>query len=159
MKSDEFWKKNLEEYLASQKEYFNTQKQWLENVLEQNKEVGFIFVLQHKPLYSVMKSRVAEVEKRRKFWGDIFERNNVQVFINGHDHHYHHAKKNGVHYITSAGGGAGLYPMDGPIPETVKLSKIEHFMLINIKNNSAVMNVIDIDGNEIERIVVKRRTK
>ncbi len=159
MNSDDFWQKNLEEYLISQKEYFITQKQWLENILELNKEVGFIFIFQHKPLYSVMKSRVAEVEKKRKFWGDIFERNDVQVFMNGHDHHYHHAEKNGVHYITTAGGGAGLYTMDGPIPETVKLSKIEHFVLININDNNAILNVIDIEGNEIDKIMVNRRGK
>ncbi len=126
-KSDEYWQKNFEEYLTVKKQYFNEQKKWLENELEITKEAGFIFVFQHKPLYSVMKSRVVEVERNRKFWGDIFERNNVQVFMNGHDHHYHHAKKTGVHYITTAAGGAGLYQMDGPLPETIKLSKIEAF--------------------------------
>ena len=136
-----------------------TQKKWLENVLEQNKEAGFIFIIQHKPLYSVMKHRVEEAEKRRKFFGDILERNNVQIFMNGHDHHYHHALKNGIHYITTAGGGARLYEMDNPLPETVKLSKTEHFVIININENDAVLNVIDIDGNEIDKITVNRRTK
>jgi Calcineurin-like phosphoesterase/Purple acid Phosphatase, N-terminal domain len=148
--SENFWQKNFGEYFA-------TQKKWLEDVLEQNKEAGFIFVFQHKPLYSVMKSRVAEAERYRKIWGDVFDRYNIQVFMNGHDHHYHHAIKKRVHYITTAGGGAGLYQMDGPIPETIKLSKIEHFVLVSIKDNEAVLNVIDIDGNEIEEIIVERR--
>ena len=66
--------------------------------------------------------------QKAEFWGDIFERHNVQVFMNGHDHHYHHALKNNVHYITSAGGGAPLYNFDSPQPETVKSSKVEHFV-------------------------------
>lgn len=148
--SDKFWDEQF-------KEYFVTQKKWLEKVLEINKEAGFIFVFEHAPLYSIKKSRVAETEKRRKFWGDIFERYNVQVFFNGHDHHYHHAFKNGVHYITTAGGGAGLYKIDAVQPETVKYSLIEHYVLVNINKDDAVLDAIDINGNEIEKIIVKRR--
>ncbi len=150
--SGKFWKDHYEEY-------FVTQKNWLENVLDLHKEAGFVFVFQHKPLYSIKKSRVKDTNKYREFWGDLFERHNVQVFMNGHDHHYHHAMKNGVHYITTAGGGAGLYATDAPQPETVKYSKIEHFVLININESDAVLNVIDIDGNEIDKITVNRREK
>ncbi|MEN8193787.1 MAG: metallophosphoesterase, partial [Bacteroidota bacterium] len=148
--SEKFWKNSF-------KEYFIMQKKWLEKVLEINKEAGFVFVVQHKPLYSIKKSRVEDTNKYREFWGDFFEQHNVQVFINGHDHHYHHAMKNGVHYITTAGGGAGLYETDTPQPETVKFSKIEHFISVNVNIDDAVLNVIDIDGNEIDKIVVKKR--
>lgn len=148
--SEKYWHDTYEEY-------FNTQKKWLENVLELHKEAGFVFVFQHTPLYSVKESRITDAEQRRKFWGDIYERHNVQVFMNGDDHHYHHAMKNGVHYITTAGGGAGLYDIDIPQPETVKYNKIEHFVHISIKENNAVLNVIDLNGNEIDEIVVDRR--
>ena len=151
--SNKFWKKSFEEY-------FTTQKKWLESILEINKEAGFIFVFQHQPMYSIKKSRVEDTNEYRKFWGDLFERHNVQVFMNGHDHHYHHAMKNGVHYITTAGGGAGLYETDSPQPETVKFSKIEHFVSIDINKDDAILNVIDIDGNKIDKItVVRRETK
>lgn len=148
--SDKFWHDAYDEY-------FVTQKKWLEKVLDLNNEAGFIFIFQHKPLYSIMKNRVEEAELARKFWGDIFERHNVQVFMNGHDHHYHHALKNNVHYITSAGGGAPLYDFDSPQPETVKSSKVEHFVNVEVNGNEAVLHVIDINGNEIDNIKVKRR--
>ena len=148
--SDQFWHDTYEQY-------FIMQKKWLEHVLELHKEAGYIFVFQHTPLYSVKESRITDAEQRRKFWGDIYERHNVQVFMNGDDHHYHHAMKNGVHYITTAGGGAGLYDIDIPQPETVKYKKIEHFVHININENDAVLNVIDIDGNQIDKIIVERR--
>ncbi|MCK5456259.1 MAG: metallophosphoesterase [Melioribacteraceae bacterium] len=150
--SNKFWKESFEEY-------FTTQKKWLENVLNINKEAGFVFVFQHHPLYSVKKTRVEDTNEYRKFWGDFFERHNVQVFMNGHDHHYHHAMKNGVHYITTAGGGAGLYEADTPQPETVKINKIEHFVYIDVNTDDAVLNVIDIDGNQIDKITVDRREK
>lgn len=147
---EEFWRKNYGEY-------FSTQKKWLKNVLDLNKEVGFIFVFQHKPMYSVMNRRARDAERFRDIWGDIFEKHNVQAFINGHDHHYHHALKNNVHYITTAGGGAGLYNIDAPLPETVKLSKIEHFVHVKVSTNEAALHVIDIDGNEIDKIIVDKR--
>lgn len=138
--------------------YQETQKEWLEDVLNLNKEAGFVFVFQHLPLYSVKKSRVEESKMARKFWGDIFARHGVQVFLNGHDHHYHHAIDNGVHFITSAGAGAPLYKVDAPQPETVSYKEIEHFVNVEVKESTAILHVIDIDGNEFDTIEVERRS-
>ena len=149
-KRDDFWN-------DSAINYFKTQKEWLEDVLNLNKEAGFVFIFQHLPLYSIKKSRVEESLKNRAFWGDIFSRHGVQVFINGHDHHYHHAIDNDVHFITSAGAGAPLYDIDAPQPETIKYKKIEHFLNIEVKEDNAVIHVIDIDGNEFDTIDIKRR--
>ncbi len=148
--SEKFWHEAFDEY-------FVTQKKWLEKVLDLNHEAGFIFIFQHKPLFSIMKNRVEEAEIARAFWGDIFERHGVQVFLNGHDHHYHHAIKNGVHFITSAGGGAPLYKFDAIQPESVKYKKVEHYMNVEINKENAVLHAIDIHGNEFDTIVVKRR--
>ncbi len=139
------------------KDYFQAQKDWLEKELTRHQDAGFVFIFQHQPLFSIKKSRVEDTNKYREFWGDIFERNNVQVFMNGHDHHYHHAIKNGVHYITTAGGGAGLYETDSPQPETVKFNKINHFVSIDIDIETATLNVIDLEGNEIDKIIVNKR--
>ena len=138
-------------------DYMNTQKQWLENVLKLNRQAGFVFIFQHLPLYSVKKSRVEESKMVREFWGDIFKRYQVQAFINGHDHHYHHALDDGIHFITSAGAGAPLYDIDAVQPETVSYKKIEHFMNIEVNEKNAVLHVIDIDGNEFDTIKIKRR--
>lgn len=149
-KRDQFWHDSGTDYMI-------TQKVWLENVLNLYKDAGFIFVFQHLPLYSVKKSRVEESKMARKFWGDIFARHGVQVFLNGHDHHYHHAIDNGVHFITAAGAGAPLYKVDAPQPETVKYKEIEHFINVEVNKNNAILHVIDIDGNEFDTIEVKRR--
>lgn len=149
-KEDQFW-------YNSGVDYLKTQKEWLEGVLNLHKEAGFVFVFQHLPLYSVKKSRVAESKMAREFWGDIFARHGVQVFLNGHDHHYHHAIDNGVHFITAAGAGAPLYKVDAPQPETVKFKEIEHFVNVEVNKDAAILHVIDINGNEFDTIEVKRR--
>lgn len=151
-KSDQFWEDAFTDY-------FVTQKKWLEGVLELNKEAGFIFIFQHKPLYSIISRRTEEAELARAFWGDIFARHGVQVFFNGHDHHFHHAIDNKVHFITSAGGGAPLYDFDAIQPETVSYSKIEHFVNVEINGEQAILHVTDIDGNEFETITVDRRNE
>ena len=147
---DQFWNDSFEEY-------FQAQKDWLDKELKIHHEAGFIFIFQHKPLFSIKKSRVEDTNKLREFWGDIFERHNVQAFINGHDHHYHHAIKNGVHYITTAGGGAGLYETDSPQPETVNYSKVNHYLTIDVTGEESTIEVIDLDGNKIDEIVLKKR--
>ena len=149
-KEDQFW-------YNSGVDYLKTQKKWLEGVLNLHKEAGFVFIFQHLPLYSVKKSRVAESKLAREFWGDIFARHGVQVFLNGHDHHYHHAIDNGVHFITAAGAGAPLYKVDAPQPETVNYKEIEHFVNVEVNKDAAILHVIDIDGNEFDTIEVKRR--
>lgn len=148
---DAYWEESGIEYLKKQKE-------WLEQVLELNREAGFVFIFQHTPLYSVKKSRVEESKKVRAFWGDIFSRYGVQVFLNGHDHHYHHAFDKGVHFITSAGAGAPLYDIDAVQPETLNYKKIEHFINVEVEQDEAVLHVFDIEGNEFDTIKVERRT-
>ncbi len=138
-------------------DYLTQEKNWLENVLTMHKDAGFVFVFMHEPMYSIKKSRVAGAAMRRAFWGDIFERHHVQVFLNGHDHHYHHAFHGGTHYITTAGGGAPLYDTDAPQPETVMFKKIEHFMTVDVELEQAVLTAIDINGEVIEKIIVNKR--
>lgn len=137
--------------------YFKKQKEWLEHILSLHDEAGYIFVTSHEPYYTVRKDRAEETERRRNFWGDIFERYNVQVVFNGHDHHYHHALNNGTHYITTGGGGAPLSEKEIMIPETVKFSKVEHFISVDVGLDEATLNVIDINGDDLDKVVVKKR--
>ncbi len=138
-------------------DYFIKEKEWLENTLNLYNDAGYIFVFMHKPLFSIKKSRVEGAKMRREFWGDIFERHNVQFFINGHDHHYHHAFNGGTHYVTTAGGGAPLYDTDALQPEPVKFAKVEHYVAIKVGPEEATLTAIDIDGNVIEKIKAPRR--
>lgn len=149
-KEDAFWN-NIS------KQYFEKEKEWLENILTINDDAGYIFVFFHPTYYSIKESRVEDAELRRAFWGDVFERHGVTAVLNGHDHYYHHAEHGGTHYIVTAGGGAPLYDTDAIQPETIKYQKIEHYMRIDVGLTETIMKAIDIDGNLIEEIVVKLR--
>jgi hypothetical protein len=140
-------------------EYMQMQKSWVEKQLQIYDEAGFVFVFFHQPLFSIKRTRVEDTKLRRKFWGDIFERHGVQIVLNGHDHHYHHAYHGGTHYVTTAGGGAGLYEPDTPQPETLFFKKIEHFVTVDVGLQSAKLTAIDINGEIIEEIVVQRRDR
>ena len=149
-KEDAFWN-NIS------KQYFEKEKEWLENILTINDDAGYIFVFFHPTFYSIKASRVEGAELRREFWGDVFERHGVTAVLNGHDHYYHHAEHGGTHYIVTAGGGAPLYDTDAIQPETIKYQKIEHYMRIDVGLTETIMKAIDINGNLIDEIVVKLR--
>jgi hypothetical protein len=100
---------------------------------------------------------VEEAEQRRAFWGDIFERHQVQVIMNGHDHYYHHAVHGGTHYIVTAGGGAPLYDTDAIQPETVKYKKIEHYMRIDVGVEQTILKAVLLDGEVLDEFIVKPR--
>ena len=151
-------KNYLEFETRQRKAYFDEQKLWLDNLLSQHQDAGFVFVFFHEPIFSIKKTRVEDAKLRRAYWGDIFERHGVQVILNGHDHHYHHAKAGGTHYITTAGGGAGLYEPDVPQPETIKFAKIEHFVRVDVGPEEAVLTVIDINGELLDKITVAKRS-
>ena len=155
----DYIKKENREYFWNNHElpYFEEQKKWLDRTLTLYKDAGFIFVFFHQPLISVKKSRVKGAKMRRKFWGDIFERHRVQIVFSGHDHHYHHAMSGGTHYITTAGGGARLYDIDAIQPETIKAIKKEHFILADVSENTVILNVIDINGDQLDTVTVSKR--
>jgi predicted phosphodiesterase len=138
-------------------EYMKKQRDWLEHRLSLTKSAGFVFVAIHEPMYSVKASRVEDAALRRAFWGNIFERYKVQVVVNGHDHHYHRAIHGGTHYVTAAGGGAGLYDVDAPQPESVIWKKVHHYMTVDVGKDTATLRTIDIDGNPVDTFTVDRR--
>ena len=138
-------------------DYFERQKAWVRNRLELTRGAGFVFVVFHLPLYSSKASRLEGTKERRAFWGDLFERYKVQVVLSGHDHHYHRAVHGGTHYVTTAGGGAGLYDNDAPQPESVKWKKAHHYVVVDVRTDDAVLKAVEMDGSVIETFTIKRR--
>lgn len=150
--------KNSEYYWNNyQKEYFEKQKEWVENMLDLHKDAGYVFAFFHQPLISLKSGRVEDAKDRRKFWGDTFSKHGVQAVICGHDHHYHRAEADGVTLVTSGGGGAGLYDGDVPAPETITYKKVNHLITVDVGEEEAKMKVTEIDGTIIETFSVKKR--
>jgi hypothetical protein len=59
--------------------------------------------------------------------------------------------KNGIHYVTTGGGGAPLYDVDKP-PEgiTQKVSSIENFVSIKVDEKRVHFQAIAIDGRTLD---------
>lgn len=146
----EFWTEHNRAYMEEQ-------KAWAEQRLTLHRDADFIFVAFHVPMYSANQGRQAQAASQRAFWGDLFERHGVQVVFNGHDHHYHHALHGGTHYVVTGGGGAPLYIANAPQPETVKTAKTEHFVRVDVKEDEAVLTVIDVNGDTLDEFSVPKR--
>ncbi len=139
--------------------YFIKQKEWVQEMLTRHRDAGYIFVFFHSPIISIKETRVEDAKIRRKFWGDIFEKNNVSAVISGHDHHYHRYEADGVPMITSGGGGAGLYDGDPKFApgESILYKKVNHFITVDVGLKEATLKAIDVEGNEIETFSIPRR--
>jgi len=89
----------------------------------------------------------------------------VDFVITGHSHQYERFRPvapppgtNGsfVTYITSGGGGAGLYNVE-PSLYHAYAKTIHHFCLFHIKANKLTMDTIDIDGQVIDHFEITKK--
>src|SRR5262249_9651803 len=86
----------------------------------------------------------------------------VDAVLNGHDHFYSRnhrigsvgeGPQRGVLFLTSAGGGASLYPTK--VRDYIaKQVKTHHFTLFDFDGDHATVTAIDAEGNEIDRFVL-----
>ena len=88
----------------------------------------------------------------------MFEKYRVSAAFFGHDHNYQHFLKNGIHYVTTGGGGAPLYDVSKP-PEgiTLKAVRIEHFVSVSVDGKTARFQAVAIDGSTIEEFQIEAR--
>lgn len=83
----------------------------------------------------------------------LFEKYRLTAGFFGHDHNYQHYLKNGIHYVTTGGGGAPLYDVAKP-PEgiTIKVVSIENFTTIRVDGKVARLEAIAVDGTKLDEI-------
>jgi len=80
----------------------------------------------------------------------LFEQYNVQIVINGHNHYYSRAVLNGVHHITSGGGGAPLYSPNNSSPHIAKVDQSNHYCKLVITGGTLHFYAIRSNGTQIE---------
>jgi len=146
-----------EGFARRKQRYFERQLEWLKQDLAGHQDFKYVFVFFHHPLYSVKASRQAGAERVREMFGSIFQDYNVSAAFHGHDHYYHRAVAGGVQFVTTGGGGAPLYDIDAPLPESVKWAKIEHFVRVDVAAGRASARVIDINGETIDEFEILPR--
>lgn len=133
--------------LASRK-----QREFLSRDLEDHATSPWEFVYFHHPPYATTDSPLRDLEAVlvRATFVPVIEKNGVSLVFNGHDHNYQHSLVNGVHYVVTAGGGAGLYELGDAKKWTVARAKAHHYTKVEVTREKVKVTAIDIDGKVID---------
>jgi predicted phosphodiesterase len=131
--------------------------QWLNAVLEENKERRWKFIFTHQPIYSNVE-RDSNTPFRSLF-EPLLIKYGVDAVFSGHHHAYQRIVRNGIMYVISGGGGAASYSpvMSKRFEGTVKTEeKTIHYLRGRIQNDRFLLEVRGV-GEERQEGRVKRR--
>jgi acid phosphatase type 7 len=135
----------------------SSQYQWLLAALRADSadpEVRHRFAWFHYPPYTTSTVYSGYTEARQ-YACPLFERYGVEVVFCGHVHAYEHSAVNGVHYITTGGGGASLSTGWNAIqPWTVYREACYEFVRIDVGPDSIVTRGIRVNGTEFDTLLL-----
>jgi 3',5'-cyclic AMP phosphodiesterase CpdA len=129
---------------------------WLRTRLTDASGAPWTIVVMHHPVYSGGTGHGHTPGFANKFAGRFAYRG-VDLVLHGHDHVYSRARKRGVTYVVTGGGGAGLYGCADPLPKPVKTCESEHhFLDLRATKESLSVTAVAVDGTVLERVDVRR---
>jgi calcineurin-like phosphoesterase family protein len=135
--------------------FWKKQVRWLEEDLAKSQSADFRFLTAHHPPITAVARRQGGNPEMAALV-PLFEKMHLTAGFFGHDHNYQHYLKNGVHYVTTGGGGAPLYDVDKPPPGiTQKVISTEHFVSVTVAGKSAHIEAFALDGSVLDRIDLK----
>ena len=124
------------------------QYDWLVNDLSSSTKQWKIIVL-HQPGWSCRGGHNNDTNVQN-YIQPLCEQYGVQIVLAGHNHYYSRALVNGVHHLTSGGGGADLYtPVDGE-PSIVSYLKTLNFQKVEIVGDTMNYQSLQPDGTVID---------
>ena len=129
------------------------QYNWFESYLTDSISSGnkWTIVNLHEPLYSTgghgPNLYIREILK------PLLDVTGVNMVLAGHNHCYEHCFVDGIHYITTGGGGAPLYSVRGD-EFTVYGEGSYHFLYITADDETMAVEVIRDDGSLMEYFVL-----
>lgn len=136
--------------VSSTNEMFSKQAKWLDNVLTNEKDYGYIIVCMHKSLYGDPKQDGA-VRNFAPVFTSVFDKHKVDLVISGHDHEYSRTKplsngveaKDGTVYL-DLGNSGNKKRATG---EEIKTSNL-YSKYIDIKENNLSLGIVGtvVDG-------------
>ncbi|MEO0078914.1 MAG: metallophosphoesterase [candidate division WOR-3 bacterium] len=125
------------------------QYSWLESELRADSAdstIRHVFVSLHEPPYTTSAAHPSNLQVREHLC-PLFERFGVSIVFCGHIHAYEHSLANGVHYVTSGGGGAPLH-WDWLEPEPWTLFRLTcyEFVQVEVHHDSVFCQAVQPDG-------------
>jgi len=137
----------------------SSQYQWLTTALRADSAdptVRHRFAWLHTPPYSTNSVYSGNADART-YVCPLFERYGVELVFSGHVHAYEHSQVNGVHYITTGGGGASLSTgWNAAQPWTVYREACYEFVRVDVGTDSIVARGIRVNGTEFDSLLLVR---
>jgi hypothetical protein len=140
---------------AGRNAFWAEQLRWIEEDLKTHQKADYRFVAAHHPPFTAVTSRQGNDPHMTALTG-MLEKYHVSAGFFGHDHNYQHYFKNGIHYVTTGGGGAPLYDVNTP-PQgiTQKVVSIENFVSVSVEGKVAHIQAIAIDGRILDEFDIE----
>jgi len=138
------------------------QASWLEHDLAATTK-PWVFVVYHVPAWAAHATRGDGNEGVRRAWCDLFDRYNVAIAWQGHDHYYVRTKPirnreivpigEGTVYVTTGGAGAPLYEI-GPNRYTEVAEKVDHYCIMTATPSEVRVVVYRADGSLLDQFML-----
>lgn len=156
---------NVRFFVLNGSKKLDEQAEWLNKTLADTHQKWKIAVI-HQPLFSTGKDR-DNIEIRKAFEG-LFDKYNVDIVLQGHDHTYGRTckvnaekavgdKKNGTIYCTSV-SGPKQYPWNPKFESLMvkKGTKMQLFQVISINNNKLTYNAYTANQELFDHFVLTK---
>jgi len=116
--------------------------EWLEETLSLPARFKIVFF--HHPFFSSSYTHEGK-EGLGKIWHPIFVSKGVNIVFNGHIHAYEHFIRDGIHYITTGGGGAPPSSL-GPLVEgeVFSVTDMLHYVKIEVADDKLRVIVVPV---------------
>lgn len=130
------------------------QHQWLVNELTA-KDERYLCVVLHHPIYNSTAGGHTEDERGliTSIEGMLVA-SGVDLVFSGHVHAYERLEKDGVTYVISGGGGAGLYTPTERSDYSRVYEMKHHYVRISPSQDDLLVEAVAVDGNVIDSFVV-----
>lgn len=130
---------------------------WLEADLaaaSADEDVDVIFVIAHEGPHSSKDGRGGSMHLRVLM--PLFAAHGVAAFLTGHDHYYERGLcENGIPYVITGGGGAGLYEIGTPSPDPHTVffnAMVNHFLVVEVSGTVVRLAAKTPEGVVIDEV-------
>ncbi len=138
----------------------SVQSDWMLEAIQEaydSKDILHIFIIVHEGPYTAKAGRSGNANLRNLM--GTFKDMGVTCIFSGHDHHYYRGESdNGVNFLVTGGGGAGLYDCDMTQDWGVRniiCEKTYHYVVFDVNGPDISAVAITSNGEELERFTWK----
>lgn len=128
---------------------------WLDKTLRESTAPWKIVIGHHPPFTSGLHGNNEALQQTLV---PLLIRNQVPLYLAGHDHHYERFRiMQGVTYLISGGGGAYLRPVLKKSSEnSVVRQKVFHFLTVDASPTQLNIKAINREGQQFDQVTIKR---